>query len=31
HSLEVNFFDLNGKLLLSSKSDIKNKKKNSDS
>ena len=27
HSLEVNFFDLNGKLLLSSKSDIKNKKK----
>lgn len=27
HSLEVNFFDLNGKLLLSSKSYIKNKKK----
>lgn len=27
HSLEVNFFDLNGKLLLSSNSDIKNKKK----
>jgi nitrogen fixation/metabolism regulation signal transduction histidine kinase len=27
HSLEVNFFDLNGKLLLSSKSNIKNKNK----
>ena len=27
HSLEINFFDLNGKLLLSSKSDIKNNKK----
>ena len=27
HSLEINFFDLNGKLLLSSKSYIKNKKK----
>jgi two-component system nitrogen regulation sensor histidine kinase NtrY len=27
HSLEINFFDLKGKLLLSSKSDIKNKKK----
>ncbi|TAE64807.1 MAG: sensor histidine kinase [Flavobacteriia bacterium] len=27
HSLEVNFFDLKGKLLLSSKSDLNNKKK----
>ncbi len=27
HSLEINFFDLNGKLLISSKSYIKNKKK----